>query len=264
MPGARSRIPLSAPQKLSDRVLPVSHCSILPRNLPLLQAVEPLPSRNITTTGGGSRGQQDGPGGSRPAQSVPLSPYGRAGAADSCHQPTCGVSHSITVSDLLPGKGPQVKPSISAASLALALGAPSIPCLPTGTAAAAAQFLVGPLRGSARPHATPSPPGQSHQLAPAAAQGSPSRVWIRLVCMQGHTVPSPRTEHSPPHARWGWSWRRNQTGTAAAMLRAGAPAFMAPGLRHPQVPNVPSWGEQEQHGWDTNPLAAPQSPQQQC
>lgn len=41
---------------------------------------------------------------------------GRAKAADLCHHPTCWVSHSIIVPDLLPGEGPQVKLSISTAS----------------------------------------------------------------------------------------------------------------------------------------------------
>lgn len=77
VPEARSRVPLSTPQRLSDRVMPVSHGRILPRNLPLLQIVEPLPSRNVTAMGSVSQGQQDRPG-------CPILSSSQASAGQSC------------------------------------------------------------------------------------------------------------------------------------------------------------------------------------
>lgn len=163
--------PSFCPRRLTDGVLPVSHGSILPRNLPLLHTVESLPSRNITATEGGSRGQQDSPGG---VPSCPVSPSISAQEIRDSRFTPCRVSHSIPVSDLLPGEGLQVKPSISTASLAPALRALSIPCLPMGTAAAVAwsspDFSVG------QPDPTPLPPVQDEatSLSEVQPRGSPA------------------------------------------------------------------------------------------
>lgn len=46
------------------------------------------------------------------------------------------------------------------------------------------------------------------------------------------------------------------------MLRAGAPACMSCRPQGLKGPHVPRWSEQEQHGWNIDPLA--RSPQQQC
>lgn len=90
--------------------------------------------------GGSSCGQQDSTG-KLPSPSLHLC---RGGAADSCHQPTWRVSNFITVSDLPLGKRPQVKPLISAASLAWAVRALNILCLPQGTAAAVNSHWTSP------------------------------------------------------------------------------------------------------------------------
>lgn len=127
----------------------------------------------------------------RGVPSCPVSPSISAQEIRGSRFTPCRVSHSIPVSDLLPGEGLHVKPSISTASLALALRALSVPYLPTGTAAAvvwsSSDFSVG------QPDSTPLPPIQDEATSLSEVQPRGSSACRSMQCPRLAQGTAPKT-----------------------------------------------------------------------